>query len=341
MSDLFFETPVRWQLRSGKGSGKVRVVGLEEQEVDFSPSSSLKIEDYWDKTAIGLPPDFSKLLVVKGAEVELANVDGGVDKAIMKRYLSSQGILDTIENKISKTIQVARIENSVIVGPKRGEISSREELLRSLHTINKLFEQIDKGYSGGKRKTLADEKEKFEERLDLLEKAKQYLAFQLDQKIKSLEQEKYRIDENKFQQAKENIRLYRSNVDNYQQKAEEQKSAENKSLHYEWLKSARELYKNQLIQTAKTPKPIFLILSIVMLILTGVLAFLQITVGAIAALAALVLFGFLYIRKLVTFATQAIENEELKKLAKEFRFRFEGELTGLPVIEEQLDRIEE
>ena len=334
-----FRNPRQWQLRSLKGSGKVHVAGLEEKEVDFSPSSPLKIEDFWEKTSIGLPPDFCKLLVVKGAEVELANVGGGVDKAIMKRYLSSQEILDTIENKISKTIQAAKIDNNIIVGPKRGEINSREELEQRLRTINQLFEQIDKGYSGGKRKTLADEKDKLEEQIDLFEKAKRYLAFQLNRKIKYLEQEKNRIDENKLQQARENIRLYRSNIDNFQRKAEEQKSAEEKSRHYEWLKNAGDLYRNRLSQTAKTPKPIFLILSFIALIGAGVLAFLQITAGAIGALGAVLLFGLLYFRQIQSYAKQAIEDEELKKLAIEFSGRFDRELTGLPVIDAQLEKI--
>ena len=336
-----FRNPGQWQLRSLKGIGKVCVEGLEEMQVDFSPSSSLKIEDFWEKTSIGLPPDFSKLLVVKAAEVELANVEGGVDKAIMKRYLSSQEILDAIENRISKTVQASKLENNIIIGPKRGEISSREEFEQRLRIINQLFEQIDKGYSGGKRKTLSDVKEKLEGQIDLLEKAKRYLAFQINQKIKLLEQEKSRIDENKLQEARENIRLYRSNVDNYKRKVEEQTAAEEKSRHYEWLKSARELYKNRLILLAKKPHPIFLILSLVMLVSAGVLAFLQITAGAIAALGAVLLFGFLYLRKIQSFAKQAIEDEELKKLASEFSSRFDIELTGLPLIEEQLNKIEE
>ena len=74
-----FKNQKSWRLRPLRAMGKVVLTGLPEGSVTFSPSSEKKLEDYWEETNIGLPPDFSKLLVVKGAEVEIANVEGRRD----------------------------------------------------------------------------------------------------------------------------------------------------------------------------------------------------------------------------------------------------------------------
>lgn len=156
-----FRNVRHWKLRAQKGSGKVRLDGLPGGIVDFSPSSSTKLEDFWDKSNVGLPPDFSNLLVVKGAKVDIDNVEGGVDKVILKRYLSSKEILDNIEKRISKTIQDSNVENKTIIGPKRGENKTREEIEEKLRIINQLFNQIERLYSGGYRRALADEKKNY------------------------------------------------------------------------------------------------------------------------------------------------------------------------------------
>ncbi|MCJ7812679.1 hypothetical protein MUP95_05080, partial [bacterium] len=177
-----FRNPRQWKLREIKGSGKVIVQGLNGDLVEFGPLGSLKkMEDFWEKSSVGLPVDFSKLLVVKGAEVDLDAVDGGVDKTILKHYLSSQKILDQIDGKIKEsTIKKARIVNGLISGDDKGEIQTRSKLKIRLNSLNGLFAQISKEYSGGQGKMLRDEIEQIEIQIEKMEKAKAYKAFQLD-----------------------------------------------------------------------------------------------------------------------------------------------------------------
>ena len=99
-------------------------------------------------------------MVVKGAEVDIARVEGGVDKTVLKRLLSNKGILDHIQKRISKTICESDIQNGFISGPRRGEISARNELENRLKTIESLFSQIDKNYSAGERKILSEKKQR-------------------------------------------------------------------------------------------------------------------------------------------------------------------------------------
>ncbi|RMF60504.1 MAG: hypothetical protein D6743_14840, partial [Calditrichaeota bacterium] len=123
-----FRKSKQWRLRDLGGSGTV-VVALDGQSQAFDPHSKKKLEDFWEQDGGGLPRDFSKLLVVKGGELVLAeDAEGGADKAIVKRFLSNREVLDRLESKISTTIQQARVENRRLVGPRRGEIGRRMEL---------------------------------------------------------------------------------------------------------------------------------------------------------------------------------------------------------------------
>ncbi|MFC1502716.1 hypothetical protein ACFL6A_04830, partial [bacterium] len=82
-----FRNTRAWSLRSQQGNGKVHVSGLDEKNIEFFPECREKIDDFWQKSIPGLPPDFSKLLVVKGAEVELLTSEIKTHKGIIKRYL--------------------------------------------------------------------------------------------------------------------------------------------------------------------------------------------------------------------------------------------------------------
>ncbi len=338
---LFRKTRL-WPLRSQKGKGKVVVEGLTNGGlIDFHPNSAKKLEDFWEESNVGLPPDFSKLLVVKGAEVEIANVEGGADRVILKRFLSSREILDKIEANISKTIQECQIENNIITGPKRGEINIRLELSEQLKKLNQLFEQVDKGFSGGTRKTLADKKEQLKAQINQQVNAKKYIAYTTDKELKKLKVSKHKIAADKIHKFKSGLNINKQKVAEYKKKKDEQKDAEFKSKHYEWLKSALEVYENILKQEFASPKPVFLILAIAMVVIAGVFAVMKMPIFAIIALAGIIVFGMLHVRQYRIIAERAVENLEIKNLKREFKKHFQRELTGLPIVKELLHRMEE
>lgn len=335
-----FRNVRHWKLRAQKGSGKVRVEGLPGGVVDFSPSSSKKLEDFWDKSNVGLPPDLSKLLVVKGAKVDIDDVEGGADKVILKRYLSSKEILDNIEKRISKTIQGSKVENKTIIGPKKGENKTREEIEEKLRIINQLFDQIERVYSGGYRRTLADEKQKLQDHINQLLKAKQYLAFKVDQQIKNLKRKRNRIDDAELQIVKSKLLLYKQKINDYTRKEASKSEADSRSKHYEWLQAAHEVYQNLMEQESGRPHPIFLILSIIMVLLLGVFAFFKMPTAAALLFGGFILFGWLYIKKYRTMQRRASEDEEMERLESQFKNKFGQVLTGLPLILEILQKKE-
>lgn len=328
-----------WKLRSQQGAGKIQVEGLENRVVEFSPSDDRKLEDYWDQSSVGLPPDFSKLLIIKGAEVELAGVDGGIDKAVLKRYLSSQEIMEKMESRISKTIQETEIRDGNLLGPKRPEVKKRDDLKNDLENADRLFEQIDEAYSGSTRKILVDQKTALEQQSKKLDEAKRFLAHQLNEDIKNLKTEKARIDPGRLKAAGETVVLYTKKQREIDQKQKDLKESEKEALHFDWLKKAKEVYNEQLAQSSFKPSPLFLILGLVMVGLSLMGLYFKMILGSAIAILCAVLFGFLYLKKIQSGAKQVLKNEELQKLAKEFRNRFGEELTGMPLIETLCDKL--
>ncbi len=334
-----FRNPRLWKLRSAQGTGKVHIAGLEKTMIEFSPLGDRKLEDFWEGSSVGLPPDFSKLLTVKGAEVDLAGVDGGIDKAVMKRYLSSQEIMEKIESRISKTIQETEIRDGNLFGPKRPEVKKRDDLKNDLENADRLFEQIDEAYSGSRRKMLIDQKTALEQQSKKLDEAKRFLAHQLNEEIKGLQTKKARIDPGRLKAAGEAVVLYTKKGREIDQKQKDLKESEKEALHFDWLKKAKEVYSEQFVQSSFKPSPLFLILGLVMAGLSLAGLYFKMILGSAIAIVCAVLFGFLYLKKMQSDAKQVLKNEELQKLAKEFRNRFGEELTGMPLIEALCDKL--
>lgn len=331
----------QWNLRTQKGKGKVVLSGLSNgKAVEFSPDSSKKLEDYWDEAKTGLPADFSRLLVVKGAEVEIVDVAGGVDKNILKRLLSGKNVLETVQKRISKTIQESQIENSVINGPKRGELSAKTKLEENLISLSKLFEQIDRGYSGGKRNMLLDQKRQIEDKIAAMIKAKQYLAYTVDHEVKRLRQEIARIPAETIQEVRSQLTLHRQKDLEYKNKQETQRAAEERSEQYEWLKNARDIYQDSLQKVASKPKPYFLILAVLSVFSGGALTFFELPIYAAFSLLGVLVFGSLHFKNYQNLLNTAVENQELQNIKNSFAEKFERELTELPLILALLQQME-
>lgn len=330
-----------WKLREKSGNGKIILEGLEEKPTIFSPSSAMKIEDFWDQEHVGLPPNFSRLLVVKGAELELAQKEQTVDKIILNQYLSGQGVLEHIEGSISKTIQKAELHQTHVIGNRQGELKDKEMIKEQLTRIKQLFAQIDKGYSGGKRKTLSQKRDVIKVALDAQDKAKRFAAFQLHKKMRELEESMSHLSREKIQEFRDSLRLYIQKIEDYKNEKHDQQNAEKASEHFEWLENACDLYQNALTEEGTGAKHGFLMMTVLALIGAGVCVYLGQMWGALGALVGVLLFGLLYINSLQRAASQNLERQELTSIREEFKVRFHEEFTDFPTMKVKLNEMTE
>ena len=126
-----------FRFRSISPTGQVSVSGLGTEISQFSPNARKKLEHFWDENKQGMPTSIAQLLVVKGAELDFArSVSGGVNKKIVQSFLSSEGILDKIYEKIQSTVREANLVNGEIIGANRGELKTRSKLVNDLKQID-------------------------------------------------------------------------------------------------------------------------------------------------------------------------------------------------------------
>jgi hypothetical protein len=329
-----FRNAKDWRLRSAKGAGRVTVSGLGTAPVAFSPGSGKKLEDFWVEQSLELPPDFSRLLVVKGAELELLREEWDVNRKVLKSFLSAADVLDKIQNRISKTLQSARIENGIPVGKKIGEFEERIRLEKQLQDIDTLFAQLDKGYSGGRRALLTETRARLERDIADQELAKRHEAFKIDASIRLFEKKRDAIDDEALKSLRQQLHHWAKKSEDIRRKRTEQETAEMHSLHFEWLRSARDQYHDLINRKAVRARPILLVIGLALSAASAVCIVLRLTAPALLTLIAGTALVFWHMRLLHAAADHALGDEELNGLKSEFRVRLHQELAGLAHLDE-------
>lgn len=327
-----------WTLRPPLGTGKITVTGLEDSPISLSPSSSQKFDDYYENVIGGLPPDFSKLLVIKGADVDLN--EGEPDKVFIKRYLSSKEILDTIEERISKTVQNAIIEDNQIIGDNRGEIKKLSDLNNRLKNIDALFQEVNRDYLGGERKTFENKLKKAQENLEEMKKAKKHLANTLAKQIEDLEAKQREIDDGTLEEVGRRLNTFQQKQSEYQTKQGEYETAKEQNKEYSWVKNSTDTYDKQLSQTSSSKTNIILLVPLIGLIaLTVIFAYFNIFVGVLASVVGVGIAAFFIIRGYQKIAHEGGKTEELENIYKEYEKRFGESLSGLPQMKTKLEEL--
>lgn len=326
-----------WQLRKSDARGKVRLSGLKDQQLlEFSPSSEHRIEDFWEQQRPGLPLDFSRLLVVKGAEVDLANTDGGIDKTVIRSLLSNRSILEHIQKSISKTLQETKIENGLLIGPRRGELANRQTLQSDLDRLDDLFKKIDRDVSGGYRRALQDRKSQLSSTLLSLRKAKQFKAFAISRDIERLKKAAGVLPVEQTERLRSELSQYRQDLQALQQKRKNKEAAVERSQHYDWLKKAQQVYQTYLQNKPPAPKPVLPIVAILLVVGASILSFLGKPIVAAVLLALMIGVAVLYWRELQGRVSLATEHAELAQIRDTYKKRFGVPLTGLADILAQI-----
>jgi hypothetical protein len=347
-----FKNIGRWcYLRKG-GKGKITISGLEKEMIDFSPLSGQKLEDYWETSEKGLPVSMAKLLVVKGGETGIED-DNGISKFLVKEVLSGINVLDKIDrdSNISKTIKKVKIEGGKIEIPQIGEGKVYTDALNKLDSIERQFEEIESEYTLGILRTYRIKEKALADNLALLDKAKRHKAFLVSEKIKELDSKLKYIPDDGLRKIENELSLYKSKKEYYNQLDEKYKNALEKSRDFKWLESALPYYKDLSLRTIKKPGNFLLILC-GLFAAAGIAAAIILfssyqktsVITSIIYLAivcfcflGLVASSFLYIKKFQNFSKQAGQSVELNKIKKEFKTRIGKELSNIALLESALN----
>lgn len=328
-----FRTAAKWRLRSLSATGKVVVSGLGEDLVSFSPSSHCKLEDFLEEVKEGLPLNLARLLVVKGAELGMAEgKPGGIDRAIVKEYLSSEAVLDAVQSNISKTLQESSIEKGEVIGPNRGEIKARRRLAEQLATIDRLFTEMDQVYSAGPRASLNKRLEDANNSIEAMTRAKRHEAYLTDKELTALEHDRGSLPREELGSLRETYKDWKHVHSELQRKQSERDELKKATSHYDWLTNAIDIYEKRRADGDIRATSVYALIALLSLIAAVAFAFLEIPMAVLASVLVATVAGGLHFRGLRSLAETASDIDEMQRIAEEFELRFGRELSNLPAM---------
>lgn len=343
--NLLFETGRRsvvcWNLREWVLSGRIVVSGLKDSHVTFT-NTSRKLDDYW-KEESGLPQDLSRLLVVKAGETILAQEKDGVGRNILKDYLSGEGLLDRIDERISSTLKEATIQHGLINGANRGEIRNRTQLKEELDKIDVLLKDVEQEYASGEVCSLRQKKEKIETELNMLKKAKRHHVACLHKDKKDLETEREKLPvEEELSEIESEITIYETKKAEVERKSVTLKELESFSENYKWTMNALSDYEKIVSgQVFRAPRRIFMLVALALLVVTLLSGLLGYSTPLILFAIGSMVFSVLYYVETRNAIARASYSRELEDLKVGFKNRFGLELNDKAQLKAKADELQE
>jgi DNA repair exonuclease SbcCD ATPase subunit len=336
LRSLFRNAPITRELT---GSGQINISGLEEGSTRFDPKSRRKVEDFLIKDE--KPFDLSRLLVVKAGETMFArDLDRGINKSILKDYLSNQRTLDVIMDGIPANIQKSSWENGqLILGIRSGECRSYSDQMDKLKKADDLLTEVNEKYALGDIAKEKTELEGINALIEGQEKARRHLAYQKSLQIDALDQALSKIPKDKLEKIKTTHNQIQVLEKELEEDQNDKEHLEPECLHYQWLETAIKECESMPEAQAIKSDLLYIIPGILSIIASVVLAFLQIPWGALGAgflaLVFFVLSVFHYRSKLQL----SDEITELSRIFTAFENRFNQtaqSLTDLKAVKEAL-----
>ncbi len=348
-----FKNIKRWNFRE-KGVGKVVISGLAGPgNLDFSPDTVKKLEDYWEMDERGMPLSMASLLVSKGGEASIENTEEGISKGLIREIFSGISLLDRIDSdaNISKTVKAAEMDRNDIdniIISRAGAGRDYRQLREELNRIDNLFEEIESKYSVGIIESYRAEKDRLEDVLQNLHKAKQHEAYTISEKIENLNKKLQQNDEELLNELSGDVSIYESKEEEYRSKAEQAEKLREEARNFDWLKKASLVYERLAPVSVKRPHIAVAVLSGMLLIAAILFSILGITLGTVpkeviaaGTIVSVIVsagLGAFYIIRLLRSSKNTGLGNELDKIKKEFKTRTGKELTDIATLSAEIDR---
>ena len=339
------KSPFKGMLRPWGMQGSVRVLGLpgaaEAASFTKSTKESERFGSFFENMGKTLPPDFAKLLVVRAGETNLSAdpEDGdGVGENVLRNCLSGEGLLDELGSRIPRNVTKTEIHEGILKGPMAGLPAQREEALNERNNLDDLLTQVNER-SSGVVQSIAQAKEKLEQQLLELDKAKRHSAHALQVQADQLEQRIQQLpSEQDLVEINGNLSIFRDKSTQFDQKTRGLDALTPDMENLAWMEQAARHYSNLIQQTEEAvrekPKPLFLILASVSFLASVACGFIDQPWGLGVAAALALVFAWLH------FAKQPKDlpavpgmDAELQRLQADYQERFGEPLTSIAALE--------
>jgi hypothetical protein len=319
------KSTIEWGLRNWDFSGKVIVSGLSDKPVSFSKTGR-KLDDYWQET-VGLPRDFSRLLVVKAGESVMVREGDGVGHELLRSYLSGESLLGRIEERIPPTLRNATVQNGQVSGPSMGDIRERSDLMAALARLKVLSKEVEETYANGVVFNLRKRLDETKRELDSLRKAKRHFAASISRKQQATRHDIERLPtEEELSRIESDISVYENESAAIRSKID-LLSALGKAIdNYVWTDKALGVYKEIMsVQNVSGPKRVFFIVALVSMAVAVVTGLLHLSIPLAVFGAGAVVSSVLYYASTRRAAVSSDNSSEMENLKVDYRTRYGDE----------------
>ena len=322
-----FQTKKIWNLRELKGQGIVKVINKSGNELDFSLSKKPKLDDILVGMQAGISNPLSRLLVVKGAELDLSDQDpAGVSYDFIGKVLSSSRLCHIIQEKLSDSMKKGQIEGKSITGPNNSEFKKRQNIKQDLDNLEHLLDEVNRNYSSGELAELRNQVQEAQSRFDGVNAARKFHAYILAQRKVLLQRELLILNLNTVTDLTEKFRELSRRIEDIDEQRARANEAASHCEKYTWLDEAVQIYEKLLLLIPKKPGVWILLLSVISFILGLVFIFFRLQIPtALSFSVALMLTGY-YIYRLHKSLEKRNASVELIRLAQNY-----NELIGKPL----------
>jgi hypothetical protein len=311
------------ELRIKKPGGKIVVSGFGTELVTFSPGSRVKLESKLEESGQSMPANIARLLVVRGGDTAIEKSDDGISQDAIREFLSSQGVLDTIQRNIPlKGTREARIEAGEILGSNSGDLSKRKDARDGLENITRLLERVNLELAEGDIVALDKRITQAKERLDRLEAARKYAAYQLAQEKQKVESEIKRMEDANFKGLEKNFEDYLRQKRDLAAMELEMKDAEQRGQHHPWLQEAIDEYQNHIGKTSAIARPIYLIVALILILASSLFIAFGQRLPAIVAVLLAAGSGFWYFQQARRYQRNQAETKEIERIRETYIEKF-------------------
>jgi len=335
----------KWSMRNWDPRAEVRVSGLSDKLTDFKPGKGDKLESLWQPSDDQLPDDLGHLLVVKEGATWLdeSSAGDGVGMDLLRRFLSGEGLLDAVEERISTTLQNASIGDGKILGNQQGEIKNRNKLEAELNQLNRLMVDCDREYSQGRLVALESKQKQLEDSHSALHQAKCFKASSLAAERMELENSRNQMppegdvgaqDQKTSQYSQDKLAVERteSNLTRLQKQSGNHSYLVRAIENYERIAASRQ--QNRGPQWLLPAALLFVILTIA----GGLASWSNVSVISVVIAASLVA-AYLWLSRRAELSDPGAD-EELQRLGEEFQRRFNEPLADLASLEAMRDELQ-
>jgi uncharacterized protein YhaN len=331
-------------LRPVEANGYVRVSGLAgAEDTRFNPRGKERLEDRLPAPEAGLPPSLARLLVVKGAENALqADAPGGLGRAALKEYLSNQGIIDRIQDRVPKTTRSAAVTDGRLTGPQSGDLKKRKEILDRLGVIDRLFTEIDSQLSDGPLGQMAAKRTALEEGVADQKAARQQYINRLAEQRAEYQQHSDLLPGHEILHLEADIREARQCKEEIDRLTQACRQKEPLAADYRWLEAALQTYRASAAAPAQDdPLWLYPALSGAAMVFTAGLALFEFPWAALVTALAAIFTGWLAYRRLRKESQANFNAPENRLITAEFERRFNTRCRGLTDLQAQKTALEQ